>query len=95
LEPIESHITRIQSKLNELLKKYAALQKLAAQQQITIKELSEEKEMSEKKIRSLEEQQLILKSAAGQLSSADKKAFEQTINKYIKDIDHCITLLNE
>jgi predicted transcriptional regulator len=95
LEAIETHIARIQSKLNELLKKYTALQKLSAQQQTTIHTLTEEKELADKKIKSLEEQHYILKSAAGQLNNADKKAFEQTINKYIKEIDHCITLLSE
>jgi len=43
----------------------------------------------------LEEQQYILKSAAGELNSADKKAFEQTISRYIKEIDKCIALLSE
>jgi hypothetical protein len=48
-----------------------------------------------KKIRALEEQQYILKSAAGELNAVEKKAFEQTINKYIREIDKCIALLNE
>ena len=45
--------------------------------------------------KALEEQQYILKSAAGELNNTDKKAFEQTISKYIKEIDKCIALLSE
>lgn len=95
MEQLETHIARINSKLNELLKKYAALQKLSAQQQSAIQLLKEEKETADKKIKRLEEQQHILKSAAGKLNSDDKKAFEQTINKYIKEIDNCIAILSE
>jgi len=95
LEKIESHIGRIQTKLLALLKKHAVLQKELAQQQETIISLKQEKEETAKKIRALEEQQYILKSAAGELNEVEKKAFEQTINKYIREIDKCIALLNE
>lgn len=95
MEQLEVHINSIQSKLQELLKKYTALQKLSAKQQETITSLNQQKEANENKIRVLEEQHYILKSAAGELTPADKKAFEQTINKYIKEIDKCISLLSE
>ena len=95
MEKLESHIGRIQTKLLTLLKKHAVLQKEFAQQQETIVLLKQEKEETAKKIRALEEQQYILKSAAGDLNAVEKKAFEQTINKYIREIDKCIALLNE
>lgn len=81
--------------MQELIKQYQSLQKLSIQQQETIQKLKTQEEVNQKKIRTLEEQQLILKSAAGELSTTDKKAFEQTINKYIKEIDKCIALLSE
>lgn len=37
----------------------------------------------------------ILKAATGQMNAEDKKNLEQTINKYLRDIDKCITLLAE
>ena len=95
MEQLELHIISIQSKLQELLKKYVALQKLSAKQQEIITTLTQQKEANENKIRVLEEQHYILKSAAGELTPSDKKAFEQTINKYIKEIDKCIALLSE
>ena len=80
MEQIETHIGRIHSKLQELLKKPAVLQKQNQQQQETIANLKQQLDGGEKKIKALEEQQYILKSAAGELSSTDKKAFEQTIS---------------
>jgi len=95
LEQIEIHIARINNKLQDLLKKHAGLQKQNQQQQELITKLKEQQEAGEKKIKALEEQQYILKSAAGELNSTDKKAFEQTISRYIKEIDKCIALLSE
>jgi len=95
LQSIESHISRIQSKLQDLLKKHTVLVKQSEQQKELIASLRGEQDAKEKKIKLLEEQQYILKSAAGNLSSSDKKAFEQTISKYIREIDKCIALLSE
>ncbi len=95
MEQIATHIARINTKLQDLLKKHASLQKQNQQQRELIAKLKEQQEAGEKKIKALEEQQYILKSAAGELNSTDKKAFEQTISRYIKEIDKCIALLSE
>ncbi len=95
MQVIESHISRIQSKLQALLKKHAALRKESEQQQELIAKLQQDQAAKDKKIRLLEEQQFILKSAAGNLEGADKKAFEQVLSKYIREIDKCIALLSE
>jgi predicted transcriptional regulator len=95
LEQIEKQIGRINQKTQELLKRYASLQKQHQQQQELIASLKKDQEEQLKKIRSLEEQQLILKSAAGNLEGTDKKAYEQNISRYIKEIDKCIALLSE
>lgn len=95
MEQLASHISRIQTKLQELLKKYAVLQKEHAQQQDVIKELQKEVTANKSKVRQLEEQQLILKSAAGKMNEEDKKVFEKTIGSYIKEIDKCIAMLSE
>lgn len=95
LDNVAQHINRMQSKLQELVKQYQLLQKTNAQQQETINKLKTQEENNLKKIKLLEEQQYILKSAAGQLTITDKKAFEQTINRYIKEIDKCIAMLSE
>ncbi len=95
MEQVATHIAKIQSKLQDLLKKYAGLQKQHAQQQELIQELKKEQEANKHKIRQLEEQQMILKSAAGKMNEEDKKMFEKTIGTYIKEIDKCIAMLSE
>ncbi len=95
MEQIENQLVQVQHKAQELLKRYAAGQKQQQQQQTLIQSLREQLSASEKKIRALEEQQHILKSAAGQLTATDKKAFEQSISRYIREIDKCIALLSE
>lgn len=94
MKQVEEHIIRINSKLQELLKKVALLTKESDQQKRTIQKLEQENELREGKINMLEQQQHILKSAAGKMEDADKKEFEQVINKYIREIDKCINLLN-
>ena len=95
MEQAEQHITRINSKLQELLKRYALLSKESEQQQKKILKLEQENELRESKIKMLEQQQHILKAAAGKMEDPDKKEFEQVINKYIREIDKCINLLND
>jgi phage shock protein A len=85
----------VHSKLQDFLKKYAALQKQNTQQQQLIAELKVSIEENKNKIRQLEEQQHILKSAVGKMNETDKKAYEQIIGKYIKELDKCIALLSE
>jgi soluble cytochrome b562 len=95
MQQVEEHISRINSKLQELLKKHAMLGKESEQQQKIIQKLEQENELKEARINMLEQQQHILKAAAGKMSEPDKKEFEQVISKYIREIDKCINLLNE
>ena len=95
MQEIEAQIARVQLKLQELLKRQANLlkEKAALQQKLTV--LQADNSIQEKKIKLLEEQQQIFKAAASKLNEADKKAFDLTINRYIREIDKCIALLSE
>jgi predicted transcriptional regulator len=95
MQQLETHISRINSKLQELLKRHAFLVKESEHQKITIEKLVQENEQMEAKIKMMEQQHHILKSAAGKMNEPDKKEFEQVINKYIREIDKCINLLND
>ena len=95
MQAVTENITRIQAKLQELLKKYHAAVKEVDHQQKTIAALQQQQLLSEKKIKTLEEQQHILRSAAGNMNDPDKKEFEHVIGKYIREIDKCIDLLSE
>ncbi|MFT3908965.1 MAG: hypothetical protein QM737_06025 [Ferruginibacter sp.] len=95
MQAVTENITRVQAKLQELLKKYNAAVKEVEHQQKTIAALQQQQSLSEKKIKTLEEQQHILRSAAGNMTDTDKKEFEHVIGKYIREIDKCIDLLSE
>ncbi|MBD0368004.1 MAG: hypothetical protein ICV53_18105, partial [Flavisolibacter sp.] len=43
----------------------------------------------------LHQQIAILKMAAGEMDTKDKKDFEKQINQYIRDIDKCIAHLSQ
>ena len=94
MNTIKEHINSINTKLQLLLKKYAALQKenLILREEIETSRKNE-KDYSEK-ITSLEIQTGILKSSAGKLNDQEKHDFEKRINNYIKDLDKCIAMLN-
>jgi cell division protein FtsB len=95
LSQLESHISRINNKLQEVLKNYDALKKQNVKQTETIQVLTAEKNAQAQKIRLLEEQQYLLKSMAGKLDEKEKKSFEQALGKYIREIDKCIAMLSE
>lgn len=95
MQTATANITRVQDKLQELLKRYQQLQKECSQQQKLITSLQEKDLDNEKRIRTLQEQQHILKSASGAMGQADKKEFEVVINRYVREIDKCIDLLSE
>ena len=95
MSQLETHINRINNKLQEVLKNYDALKKQHVQQVEIIQVLTAEKKAHEQKIRLLEEQQYLLKSMAGKLDEKEKKSFELALGKYIREIDKCIAMLSE
>ena len=92
MSELESNIKRINDKLQKLLKRYTQLQKDNERQSKLIATLQEIKEKNMQHIAQLQEQVNILKTSAGQMNAADKKAFEKHINQYIREIDKCIGL---
>ncbi|MEI9956464.1 MAG: hypothetical protein WDM90_09235 [Ferruginibacter sp.] len=92
---LQSNIKRINDKLQRLLRQHQQLVKDNERQSKLIKELQETKERNTQTIAELQEQAGILKASTGQMTGADKKAFEKHINQYIKEIDKCIGLLSE
>jgi chromosome segregation ATPase len=91
---IEEHINSINSKLQKLLKKYAALEKEKSILNSEIEVLRKNEKEYIQKINSLEIQEGILKASSGKLSDKEKSDFEKRINQYIKDLDKCIAMLN-
>ena len=95
MSDLNQNTKRINDKLQQLLKNYRSLQKDNERQSKLIAELQQSKENDAKQMAALQEQLEILKAATGQMNDADKKAFEKTINRHIREIDKCISLLSD
>ncbi len=92
---MEEQFKRINDKLQRLVKQYQALQKDNERLNQSLKNHIDNNAQQQQQIEALTQQVLILKSAAGQMEEADKKAFEKRINRYIKSIDKYITYLSD
>ncbi len=88
-------IKRIQQKLQLRLKEIGLLRKQTESQSRLIESLKQQHLELQSTIETLQQQNAILKAAAGGMNEQDKKQLEQTINKYLKDIDKCMALLSE
>jgi len=95
MSDLEQNIKRINNKLQHLLKYHQQLQKENERQSKLIEELKAAKEKDAQLITILQEKISILKAAAGKMEVADKKIFEKNIDRYIREIDKCISLLSE
>ncbi len=88
-------VKRVQQKLQLRLKEISLLRKQTESQSRMIESLKQQQQELQNTIETLQQQNSILKAAAGGMNEQDKKQLEQTINKYLKDIDKCMALLSE
>ncbi len=94
MKTIEEHINSINTKLQLLLKKHAALQKENANLTKEIEAARKNEKDFLEQINFLEIQTGILKASAGKMNDTEKYNFEKRINQYIKDLDKCMAMLN-
>lgn len=92
---MEQQLKRIQDKLQQLLKRYAAVQKENNQLKEQLELAKTKTNEHQKAAEDLKQQADILKLNAVQMTGADKKEFEKRISAYVKEIDRCIALLGE
>lgn len=94
-QPLKDQLKRIGLKLQAMAKDYRRLQKekqaLEASLQQARKQLDEYRE----KMETLEQQLAVWKMSAGSLNEADKKELEKRLNHYIREIDRCVSFLQE
>lgn len=92
---IDSQLERISSKIQLKLKEIRTLRKENEQQKKQIELLKQQQQELTDTLENIQQQNAILKAAAGNMKDADKKEMEQTINRYLRDIDKCIAMLSE
>ena len=95
MSELEEQFKRVNIKLQQLLKQHLLLQKENEKLKDILKIVQLSRDQDTEQINKLQQQVSILKTSIGQMTEADKKAFEKQINQYIKEIDKCIGLLSE
>jgi archaellum component FlaC len=93
LSTSEQHLKRIQEKVQQLLKQYAALQKENNKLKDELAVIKDQFSQQQQSAETLKQQVSILKLGTGEMNEADKKEFEKRINSYLKEIDRCIAMI--
>lgn len=91
----EQQIQQIYQKLQQLLKRHAALQKEKDQLQSQLTSLKSENKQQLQSIELLHQKVQVLQAAKGEMNEDEKKAFEKRLSQYIREIDRCIAMLSE
>jgi hypothetical protein len=93
--PLDQQLKRINEKLQHFLKQYQLLQKENEKLKQEIGEKTNHQKILSVQSDRLQQQIEILKLSKGEMNTVERKAFEKRLNQYIKEIDRCISLLNE
>jgi predicted nucleic acid-binding Zn-ribbon protein len=91
---LEQQITRIQDKLQQLLKQKNALLKENEELKNELSGVKKDAAAYQSTIDELKQQASVLKMNAADMSDVDKREFEKRLNLYIKEIDRCIAMLS-
>ncbi|RZM23791.1 MAG: hypothetical protein EOO88_25050 [Pedobacter sp.] len=95
MSEIVQHINQLNNQLQQLLKQYELLKKENAKNRQQLETLQAAQAEQLQKIDELHQQNLLLKASLTDMDGADKKALEQKISYYVKNIDKCISLLSK
>ena len=94
MSELSAQISRVNNKLQQLLKRHELLVHENQQKENIIAGLREKEKIQVEEMALLRQQQLILKASLDKMDAKDKKELEQKINGYIRNIDKCISLLS-
>jgi uncharacterized coiled-coil DUF342 family protein len=95
MQQLEQQIQHIHQKLQQLLKRYAALQKEKDQLHAQLTLVQSENSQRSQTIELLQQKVQVLQAAKGEMNEEEKKQFEKRLTQYIREIDRCITMLGE
>jgi predicted nuclease with TOPRIM domain len=95
MKTVEEQIRLLNTKLQQLLKKFNTLQKENSFITSELIEYKSKEKSTQEKITLLELETAILKASAGKMNEKEKIDFEKRINQYIKYLENCMTMLNK
>ncbi|WP_046370990.1 hypothetical protein [Flavihumibacter petaseus] len=95
MEELVQQLRRIQEKLAILQKQQQMLQRENERLLLQVKVYQEKDQLVQHRMTELETQLELARTIRPQMSEEDRLALEKRINRYLKEIDKCIALLNE
>ena len=95
MSTLETHIKNVNEKLQQLLKKNASLQKQNEMLNAELTVLKEKEKDYKETIEAINQKVNILQAASGNMSKEDQNELERRIDRYIKEIDKCISTLSD
>jgi len=90
---IDEHISRVNEKIQLLLKQYQTLQKENDKLTLELEQKRNNEKNTQEKLALLQQQVEIAKMSSGETGREIKTELEKRINSYIREIDQCIALL--
>jgi ABC-type transporter Mla subunit MlaD len=91
---IDEQLQRVEKKVQQLLKQYAAAQKELHRLRNQNEQLQQELQQKNKHVNELHQKLDSAKVTTLGMDSDSKKDLEKRINSYLKEIDKCLSLLN-
>lgn len=91
---IDARLKTIQAKLQQVLKQYQLLQKENTQLKKELDKLQSSNSEKTQQLQNLQQQVDILKLGVNGWNENEKAELEKRIDVYLKEIDKCISLLN-
>jgi len=88
-------LSRINEKMQDLLRRYEALQKENERLRGELIPAKEREIAFMERIGQLEQKIMILKTSSATMDERDKKELDKKLHGYLKDIDRCISMLSE
>ena len=95
MSTLEMHIKIVNEKLQLLLKKNTSLQKQNEVLNAELTVLKEKEKDYKTTIEAINQKVNVLQAASGNMSEQEQKEFEKRIDRYLKEIDKCISILSD
>lgn len=92
---IDQQFNTIHDKLQQLLKAHSRVQKENERLKDELQKARDNEQLMNQRLDEMQQQVSVMKLGTGDMNERDKKEFEKKINRYIKEIDKCISYLSE
>jgi hypothetical protein len=92
---LDQQFNTINDKLQQFLKAYSRVQKENDRLKDELQKAKDKEILMQQQLEEVFQQVSILKLGNSNMNEKDKKEFERKVNRYIKEIDKCISFLSE